>query len=69
LAKCLTRLAIRFSHRLSWLKLARCLCHLFTSPSSTSRRIASERIGLSEGACPVIDLCPNAGGSLTAVTG
>src|ERR1035437_5063091 len=45
LAKCLARIALRFGARLGWFKLARCLCHFFAfRPSSTRRRMASERV-------------------------
>jgi hypothetical protein len=48
LAKRLTRIALGFGGRLGWLNPARRLCHFFTfSPSSTSRRMASERVGSS----------------------
>src|SRR6202140_3535304 len=45
LAKCLARIALRFGDPLGCgFKLARCLCHFFAfSPSSTRRRMASER--------------------------
>src|SRR4029077_8331963 len=44
LAKRLTGFALRFADWLGWFKFARCFCHFF-SPSSTRRRMASERVG------------------------
>jgi hypothetical protein len=44
LAKCLTRIALGLGELFGWLNRARRLCHFFTFiPSSTSRRIASNR--------------------------
>ena len=46
LTECLTRFALSFADRFRLLKFARRLCHFFAfSPISTSRRMASGRLG------------------------